>query len=69
MKAGPDSEYLPAYFTFMKVLIARQFDPRASVTVEEVNGVHAGESPYRRLLSEEFEASLEPDGLRLRRRY
>jgi len=50
IKTGPDDPAIPAYFTFCKTLLTREFNPLKSVVVESINGLPALESPYKKAL-------------------
>ncbi|WP_347490266.1 DEAD/DEAH box helicase [Desulfoscipio sp. XC116] len=50
IKAGPDDPVLPAYFTFCKTLLTRDFNPLKSIVVESINGLPVLKSPYKKAL-------------------
>ncbi|MCG8402617.1 MAG: DEAD/DEAH box helicase [Firmicutes bacterium] len=52
IKAGPGDPSLPAYFTFCKTLLTREFNPLKKVVVESINGLPALQSPYKKALQE-----------------
>ena len=69
IRVPADHPKLHEYLAFLGVLLTRQFSPRRAVTVESINGEPAVGSPYAKLLENRFQASREPTGLKLRRRF
>ena len=64
----PDDPHLHEYLSFFRVLLTREFNPRKQILVERINGIPAGQSPYRKALREfGFQESYK--GLELWRRY
>jgi len=63
-----DDPHLHEYLSFFRVLLAREFNPRKRILVEQINGAAAADSPYRKGLKEfGFQDSYK--GLELWRRY
>jgi ATP-dependent Lhr-like helicase len=48
----PDNKNIIRYLDFFKVLLNRQVNPLKRIKVEEINGLNAAESPYKRALIE-----------------
>ena len=69
IRVGPDHPSLPAYLSFLKVLITRAVRPMRAVVVETVNGDPASSSPYRPVLAALFHTTRDGGSLRLMRRY
>ena len=65
----PDHPDLERYLGFLAVLLTRQFAPKRAITVETINGIPATDSPYAAVLERHFQASREPSGVKLRRRF
>ena len=67
--AAPDHPRIDEYLGLLKDMLARDFAPRKVVTVEEINGEPAPESPYLPVLRRLFSATVEPRSVKLRKRY
>ncbi|MGH9464809.1 MAG: Lhr family helicase, partial [Thermoanaerobaculia bacterium] len=67
--AAPTDPRASELFSFLEVLLSRQFDPAHGVAIESLDGEPAAGSSWTRLLAERFSLTREPTGLRLRRRY
>lgn len=66
---GPDHPRLPDYLGFLKALLTRPFAPLKVIQVETINGGPARASVYAEVLAKGFDATLEVQAIKLRRRY
>lgn len=64
----PDDLDLPACLGVLRHLMNRSFSPVRSITVEQINGVDAGRSPYVDVFETMFEARTDYKTLILNRR-
>jgi len=66
---GPDHPDLARCLTFLKVALTRQDRPAKGITVEEINGAPAADSPFRAALAALFHVVRDGSSLRLGRKY
>ena len=69
LRVAPDHPELPRFLEFLRVRLARRFNPVRAIDVERINGRPAVGSDYETALREQFAVTRERDVLRLRRRY
>ena len=69
IRVGPDHPALPAYLSFLKVLLTRAARPMRAVVVETINGEPAAASAFRGPLEALFHTTGDAGSLRLMRRY
>jgi ATP-dependent helicase Lhr and Lhr-like helicase len=63
IKVPPDDENLPGYFSFMRNLLSRQFQPLHRITIDTMNGERAADSTYVTALKTSFDVMTQNDSL------
>ncbi|HEX4952704.1 MAG TPA: DEAD/DEAH box helicase [Thermoanaerobaculia bacterium] len=69
LAVGPDHPDLPRYLGFLKVLLAREFDPERSLAIETINAEPAAKSRFLAALRPLFGVTSDGAGVKLVKRY
>ncbi len=69
IRVGAEHPHLGDYFTFLKVLLTRDFQPLKAIDVETINGEPAQKSPYCAALGEIFRLERDVKSVKLWKRY